>query len=82
VAQEHPQADDANAGTESFPFRMIGAAAKAAQPGDRVLVHQGVYREWVRPARGGSGPDAMISCEAAEGESVAIKGTEVVEPAK
>jgi hypothetical protein len=29
-----------------------------AQPGMRVLVHAGVYREWVRPARGGSGPDA------------------------
>ena len=80
VAREHPRADDANPGTESLPFKTINAAAQAAQPGDRVLVHKGVYREWVRPARGGSGPVAMIHYEAAEGESVAIKGSEAVDP--
>jgi hypothetical protein len=82
VARNHPKADDANPGTEALPFKTIGAAAKAAQPGERVLVHEGVYRECVCPARGGSGPHAMIGYEAAEGESVTIKGSEVADPAK
>jgi len=41
-----------------------------------VLVHEGVYRERVKPARGGTGPDAMICYEAAPGERVVIKGSE------
>jgi hypothetical protein len=35
------------------------------QPGERVVVAAGVYRERIKPARGGSGPAALISYEAA-----------------
>lgn len=64
VDQRHPRADDGNPGAEDRPLATMTAAAQIAQPGERVLVHPGVYREWVRPARGGEGPDRMIHYEA------------------
>jgi hypothetical protein len=45
---------DAAAGTAEDPLLSIGAAAALAQPGDTVVVHEGVYREWVNPPRGGT----------------------------
>ncbi len=77
VAQNHPRSDDANPGTAELPWKTIGQAARALEPGQRVVVHAGVYREWVKPARGGTDPDAMISYEAAEGEQVTIKGSDL-----
>lgn len=76
VAQRHPAADDANPGTADRPWRTIGCAAERLMPGDQVVVHEGVYRECVAPARGGTGPDAMIAYRAAPGESVVICGSE------
>jgi len=70
-------ADDNGPGTAERPFRTIGKAAQLLQPGERVVIAEGVYRECVRPARGGSGPEAMISYEAAPGAKVVIKGSAV-----
>ena len=36
-------------GTKDHPFRTISKAALLAMPGDRVIVHEGEYREWVKP---------------------------------
>jgi len=47
-------------------------------PGDTVRVHEGTYREWVRPIRGGMSDERRITFEAAPGEHVVIKGSEVV----
>jgi hypothetical protein len=80
VAQGEPQASDENPGTADRPWRTIGKAAATLQPGERVIVHRGVYREWVRPERGGTGPDQMIWYEAAPGEDVQLKGSEVWSP--
>jgi hypothetical protein len=77
VNNGHPKASDANPGTAEEPFASINAAAQVVQPGERVLVHEGVYREWVRPARGGTGPEAMIHYEAAEPGTVVISASEV-----
>jgi len=77
VDSGHPQADDTNPGTAEAPFASIAAAAKIVQPGERVLVHPGVYREWVRPARGGTSPEAMIHFEAATPGEVVISASEV-----
>ena len=74
-----PAADDAGPGTRERPYRTIGKAAEVLQPGERVLMASGVYREVVRPARGGTGPDRMISYEAAEGATVIIRGSQVVD---
>ncbi len=71
-------ADDKGPGSKERPFRTINAAAKLLQPGERVVIAEGVYRECIRPARGGTGPDAMISYEAAQGAKVVVKGAAVV----
>lgn len=69
-------------GSADAPFRTIDRAAQAAMPGDTVAVHEGVYREWVNPPRGGT-VDAPITYQAAVGpdgrfEPVTISGAEVV----
>lgn len=76
VAAENPGAADTNPGTAEQPLRTINAAAQLAQPGDRVLVHQGIYRERVIPARGGEN-GKPIRYEAADGETVSVKGSDV-----
>ncbi len=68
-------ADDNGPGTQARPFRTVGKAAQVLQPGERVVIAEGVYREWVNPARGGTAPDKMISYEAAPGARVVIKGS-------
>lgn len=72
------QGSDQNQGTEEQPFRTIQRAADIAVAGDRVVVHNGVYREWVRPKNGGISEDCRIVYQAAEGECPVIKGSEVV----
>ncbi len=70
--------NDHSAGEESAPFRTISRAAALAEAGDTVIVHEGEYREWVRPARGGRNDLCRIVYTAAEGEHVVIKGSERV----
>ena len=53
--------DDANSGNPSAPLRTIQRAAELAQPGDRITVHEGVYRERVNPPRGGTSEDQRIT---------------------
>ena len=71
-------ASDDNPGTKGRPFKTINRAARVAVAGQRVLVASGVYREWVRPRRGGESPAKMISYQAAPGAKVVIKGSRVV----
>ncbi len=72
------QADDNGPGTSARPFRTINKAAQVLQPGERVVIASGVYRECVRPVRGGTDPNHMISYEAAPGAKVVVKGSEVL----
>ena len=71
-------ADDNGPGSKDRPFRTINHAAQVVQPGERVVINEGVYREFIRPARGGTGAEAMISYEAAPGAKVVVKGAAVV----
>lgn len=80
VAQKNSKASDENAGTFERPFKTINAAAQILQPGEKVIVHEGTYRECVRPARGGTSANKMISYESAPGEKVIIKGSEIWNP--
>jgi hypothetical protein len=74
----NPRAKDSNPGTIELPFLTINRAAELLQPGERVMIMAGVYRERVAPARGGTGPDKMISYEAAPGAMVVVKGSRLV----
>jgi hypothetical protein len=69
---------DVATGTEDAPLRTINRAAALAQAGDTVVVHEGEYREWVVPRRGGLSDRRRITYEAAAGEHVVIKGSERV----
>jgi len=69
---------DDNAGTAAAPLKTIAAAAAKAQPGDTVTVHAGTYRERVNPPRGGTDDAHRITYQAAPGEKVEIKGSEIV----
>lgn len=69
---------DGGDGSESKPFKTISAAARVAQPGDIITVHEGVYRERVNPPRGGLSDEKRIVYRAASGEKVEIKGSEVI----
>jgi len=69
---------DSADGTGAKPYRTINRAAREARPGDVVTVHAGTYREWVRPARGGTGDAARIVYRAAPRDAVTIKGSERV----
>ena len=69
---------DSSDGSQDQPLRTINRAADLAQAGDTVVVHEGEYREWVRPRRGGLSDQRRITYEAAAGEHVVIKGSEPV----
>ncbi len=67
-----------NSGARKSPFRTISRAAERAMPGDAVIVHEGVYREEIRPPRGGLGEDERIVYKAAENANVVVKGSEPI----
>ena len=78
VDNKNPRAADTNPGSKELPYSTINKAAQVLQPGERVVIMSGIYREFVNPKRGGSGPDKMISYEAAPGANVMIKGSRLV----
>jgi len=77
VNNRSPHADDRNPGTDQKPLKSIQAAADLAQPGDTILVKAGIYREAVKPPRGGT-KEKPIVYTAAPGEEVSIRGSEQV----
>ena len=73
-----PQGNDANDGSRTGMLKTISGAALRAQPGEVITVHGGVYRERISPPRGGESDHKRIVYQAAKGEKVVIKGSEVV----
>ena len=71
--------NDHNTGTKENPFLTISRAAKLADEGDTVVVHEGVYRECVSPEHGAKSELGRITYTAAPGERAVIKGSEIVE---
>jgi len=70
--------DDSADGSEARMLRTISAAARLAQAGDVITVHEGVYRERIAPPRGGTSDRERIVYRAAPGEKVVVKGSEVI----
>ncbi len=71
--------NDTNDGNFELPLLTIQAAADIAEPGDVITVHEGVYREEITPPKGGLSDDKRITYQAASGENVTIKGSEIIE---
>lgn len=76
VAQS-ASASDANSGTEQYPFATLEKAAAVAQAGDTVVIHEGTYRETLRPLNNGTKSSPIIF-RSAEGENVIISALEPV----
>ena len=70
-------ASDANSGTEKYPFATLKKAAAVAKAGDIVIIHEGTYREILRPLNDGTKSSPIIF-RAAEGENVVISALEPV----
>lgn len=70
---------DHGQGGRQDPFLTINKAASTAVAGDTVIVHEGVYREWVNPKFKGLSDKRRITYQAAEGEKVIIKGSEHIQ---
>ncbi|MFH1498587.1 MAG: right-handed parallel beta-helix repeat-containing protein, partial [Verrucomicrobiota bacterium] len=69
--------NDLNPGTAELPFRTIGRISPYLQPGQICVVHEGVYREVLRPANSGTA-EQPITYLAAPGENVVVTGLDVV----
>lgn len=65
-------------GSRKKPFLTVSEAARAAQPGDEVVVAPGVYREQVDPPKGGDGEDSRIVFRAEHPGKTVITGAEVL----
>lgn len=72
------QGSDSDDGSPNNPVETINEAARRARPGDTVVVHEGIYREWVSPPHGGLSDNRRIVFTAAEGEHVVLAGSEEV----
>ncbi|PNR94324.1 right-handed parallel beta-helix repeat-containing protein [Petrotoga sp. 9PWA.NaAc.5.4] len=70
---------DHGEGTQQDPFLTINKAAFIAMPGDTIIVHEGIYREWVKPKNKGLSNKRRIVYQAAKGEKVVIKGSERIQ---
>ncbi|MBM2659162.1 right-handed parallel beta-helix repeat-containing protein [Staphylococcus pseudoxylosus] len=69
---------DCGLGNIESPFLTIDKAASVAQPGDSIIVHQGIYREEITHINTGLSESRRISFEAAKDEQVMIKGSEEI----
>jgi hypothetical protein len=73
--------NDRNNGTSEFnAFKTIQKAADMAMPGDTIFVYSGIYRERVKPPRGGTGENARITYKAKSGERVTITALDLWTP--
>lgn len=79
VSRQTAGASDGNPGTEEVPLKSIGAAMRMIEPGDTILVGEGVYREEV-VFEGGDwkNPDLHCTLAAAPGAHPVIKGSDIV----
>ncbi|MCA2499016.1 right-handed parallel beta-helix repeat-containing protein [Staphylococcus xylosus] len=69
---------DCGLGNVESPFLTIDKAALVAQPGDSIIVHEGIYREEITHINIGLSESRRISFEAAKDEQVIIKGSEEI----
>ena len=76
VDQNAANSSDSNSGAATAPLQNISEAAQIAVPGDRVIVRDGVYREWVQPYNSGTAEQPIIY-QAENRHGVTIKGSDI-----
>jgi len=70
-------ASDDNPGTDGSPFKTINRGMTELKPGDTLTVRAGTYREFLRVKVIASAEHPVV-LRAAEGQTVVIKGSELV----
>ena len=70
-------ASDSGTGDSEHPFLTLNKAAGIAKAGDTVIVHDGTYRETLRPLNSGSASNP-ITFKAADGEAPVISALEQI----
>ncbi len=70
-------ASDSGTGDELHPFFTLNKAASVARAGDTVIVHNGIYRETLRPSASGTAGNP-ITFKAADGEKPVISTLEPI----
>ncbi|MEP7015976.1 MAG: right-handed parallel beta-helix repeat-containing protein [Verrucomicrobiota bacterium] len=75
--QNDRAASDRNPGTPKKPLKTISSAVSRVHAGDKVIIHAGEYREVVIIKASGT-EAAPIVIESASGETVVIKGSDVI----
>ncbi len=66
--------DDHGVGTPEQPFRTIVKASEVLEPGDRVLIHPGVYHEQIMAGKSGT-EHAPIVYEGVDRDRVILRGS-------
>ncbi|MCX7917504.1 MAG: DUF1565 domain-containing protein, partial [bacterium] len=75
VDNKNPKANDTNSGTKELPFLTISKGVSILQPGDTLIIKEGIYREVIRiNKKGEEGKPIVIKAE--ENERVVITGSE------
>ena len=79
VAQKNPNASDADniTGTMASPYLSIARGLKNIKPGDRVIIHEGIYRESADVTVSGT-KEKPITIEAYKNEKIIMRGSTVV----
>lgn len=75
VAQRNSRASDSNDGSFERPWKTIAHAAEKAQPGDKVIIRDGIYRERVVAKLSGRA-ESPITFETAPGAHVVLTGAD------
>ena len=70
---------DLNNGSIDSPFLTINKASKVAIMSDTIFVHEGTYREWVKPQNSGMSDSLRITYKPYKNDKVIIKGSEVID---
>lgn len=67
------QGNDNNSGDETSPWRTVGYAVAKAEPGDKILFHEGVYHEMFAIKNKNGTEENPIVFQAVPGENVVIQ---------
>jgi hypothetical protein len=75
-----PSGSDSNAGSSALPFKTVQKGVSAAQAGDTVFVHEGVYGESVTIPNSGNETNGYITIQNFPGEHAVLDGTSLTVP--